>query len=228
MQTAVHCGLAGSGIAYTTLPATMMPASRKARNVALNKALKSLAPTPSDYAAFRQLAQSYVAGQTSAATLADAFFNLYPAHHHDLFAEMASLLPNSALSNDLLAAAGHYHAASRPDQPAQPATGAPQPPPRAAAPVVRHPPPPADVPIPDWILHDGVAPNSNSTRYFSHGWCCAGRCHRATGTRHAIHAQHTPQASTRRPPRCGPAQHAAACLEHPQRRRVAATGPAAP
>lgn len=142
----------------------MLPASRKSRNIALNKALKSLT-NEHEYTAFRKLAQSYVAGETSAQQLASAFFHIFPSHH-DLFAEMASLLPNSALSNDLLAAASHT-----PPQPQRTPPQTSQAQGQQTRPASSHtaslpkPPPAADVPIPDWILHDGVAPNSAHARY---------------------------------------------------------------
>lgn len=139
-----------------------LPASRKQRNVALNKALKSLSPNEQDYTVFRKLAQSYVSGDVSAHSVCDAFFRIYPLQQ-DLFEEMASLLPNSVLCNELLAAM-HSNMPSTSQQWAVEAA-APAPTPSPRTPKTTHiPPPAADVPIPDWILHDGVAPNSTNAR----------------------------------------------------------------
>ena len=137
----------------------MVPGSRQQQNVALNRQLKARCPDEQQYTAFRKLAQSYVAGAVSAQTLHDEFFRLYPLQH-DLFVDLASLLPNSVLCNELLAVAKSSRAPSQTylERAVETTSSLP------AAPKAPVAPPASDVPIPDWILHDGVAPNSARAR----------------------------------------------------------------
>lgn len=146
----------------------MVPSSRKERNIRLNKTLKQLCNDPEAFAHFKRLAQQFVTGQAQATTLHDDFFTLFP-DQHDLFAEMASLLPNAALSNDLMATVRQ----SVSTQATQPSTASPQRPsahPPSATPLTvptpsnPAPPAPEQLPIPAWILNDGIPPNSATAR----------------------------------------------------------------
>ncbi len=138
--------------------------SRKERNIRLNKALKQLCSDQQAYSDFKRLAQKYVAGQTDARTVRDAFFRLF-GEERELFIEMASLLPNSALSNELMATMTtdtRDTTVSIRTPRAVPSSTRPP----AATPSPSNPAPPAaeELPIPAWILNDGIPPNSATAR----------------------------------------------------------------